>query len=223
MKKEKKTSEEKASSNPILEGLAIARRSSKPRKFTQTWDFCINMKGLNLKKPEHRFSVDVALPHGRGKEPKVAIFADVLAGEAEKVADVVVKKDEIPGLAKDKKRMGEITACDIFLGESSLMAMIGKELGQLLAPRGKMPRPMPPNVKLDVFLAASKRATRVALKESPTIHVSVGNDKMPDANVAANAEVIFNIVRDKLPKGINNVRSVYIKLTMGKPIKLALR
>ncbi len=223
MKKEKTQKEAKGDENPILSFMAIARQSSKPRSFTQTWDFIINFKGLNLKKPENRFNIDVVLPKGRGREPNVAIFADSIAAEAAKIANVVVRKEEIPSLAKDRKRLGEVTGCDIFLGEASLMGLIGKELGQTLAPKGKMPRPVPPNVKLDAFVAASKKSLRIVLKETPTVQAAVGNDKMADVDVAANAEAIFNAVRDKLPKGLNNIRSVMIKLTMGKPVKIAIK
>lgn len=225
MKKEARTEKQakQEGSNPILASIAQARKQSKQRNFIQTWDFCINVKGLNLKKPESRFAVDVPLPKGRGKEPSVAIFADSMAAEAAKLANVVVRKEEISGLAKDKKRLGELMGCNIFLGEASLMALVGKELGPTLAPKGKIPKPIPPNVKLDAFVAASKRSLRVALKESPTIHAAIGNDKMQDEDVAANAEAIFNAVKEKLPKGLNNIKSVCIKLTMGRPVKIIMR
>lgn len=222
MKKDSQPKEEKKE-NPILASIRSARQGSKPRSFTQTWDFCINVKGMNLKKPENRFNVDVPLPKGRGREPVVAIFADSLASEASKFANIIVRKEEIPALGKDRKRMGELVSCDVFLSEASLMAAVGKELGPVLAPKGKMPKPIPPNAKLDAFVAASKSSIRVALKENPTIHTAIGNDKMADDDVAANAEVVFNAVKDKLPKGLNNVRSVFIKLTMGKPARVAVR
>jgi len=222
-KKQKTQKEEFADANPILSSIIKARESSKQRGFPQTWDFIINFKGLNMKKPENRFTIDVTLPKGRAREPTVVIFADSIAAEATKAANVVVRKDEIPTIAKDKKRMGEVTGCDIFMGEASLMALIGKELGQLLAPRGKMPRPIPPNVKLDAFVSAAKKSMRISLKENPTIHTAVGNDRMADADVAANADAVFTAVRDKLPKGINNIKSVIVKLTMGKPVKVAVK
>lgn len=212
-----------ASSNPILAAIAQARLHSKPRGFSQTWDFIINAKGLNLKKPENRFAIDVALPKGRGKEAKVCIFADAGAAEAAKVAAVVVRKEEVVGMAKNRARLSDVLSCDVILGEPQLMAMVGKELGPVLAPKGKMPRPIPPNVKLDAFVAASKKLLRVALKESPAIHTMIGNDRMPDDDVAANAEAIFNAVRDKLPKGLNNIKSVVIKLTMGRPVRVMMK
>jgi large subunit ribosomal protein L1 len=223
-KKEKTQKEEKqADANPILSAIERARRESKPRGFTQTWDFIVNVRGLNLKKPENRFSVDVNLPKGRGREPKIAVFAENMATEASKIAQIVIRKDEVPGLAKDRKRLAELLACDIFLGEAPLMAMVGKELGPTLAPKGKMPKPIPPNVKLDAFAAAMKRSIKVALRESPAIHTAIGNDRMPDGDIAANADAVFHAVKEKLPKGLNNVRSVCIKLTMGKPIKIVMR
>ena len=222
--KKKKTEEQKeADSHPLLTAIAQARQGSKPRSFVQTWDFIINARGLNLKKPENRFALDVTLPKGRGKEAKVCIFADSGAAEAAKVASVVIRKEEVSGMAKNRARLSDVMSCDVILGEPALMAIIGKELGPVLAPKGKMPRPIPPNVKLDMFVAAAKRNIRVALKEMPAIHTAIGNDKMPDEDVAANAEAIFNAVRDKMPKGLNNIKSVVIKLTMGRPVRAMMK
>jgi large subunit ribosomal protein L1 len=222
-KQEKQSGEKKENSNPILDSIAKARSGSKPRNFSQTWDFVINFRGMNMKKPENRFSIDVSLPKGRGKESKVAIFGDSMASEADKVANLVIRKDQIPGITKDKKMISQIIGCDVILGEPSLMALIGKELGPTLAPKGKMPRPLPPGVKLEGFITAAKRMIRVNVKESPNVHLAVGVDKMPDEDVAANAEAVFAAVRDKLPKGLNNIKSIYIKLTMGKPVKIIMK
>src|SRR3989338_6599165 len=105
-----------------------AKQAGAGRKFEQTWDFVINLKGLDLKRPENRFSSEVVLPEGRGKELKVAVISDALTAEA---------KD-----SKQAKRIAN--EYDWFLGEVALMAQIGKTLGMVMGPRGKMPKPVPP-------------------------------------------------------------------------------
>jgi large subunit ribosomal protein L1 len=205
----------------IVEKLKEAREGSRPRKFTQTWDFSINLKGLNLKKPENRFNFELMLPEGRGKDLKVAFIVDTLENDARKHADFVISKAEIESLARNKKKLkGIANQYDWFFGEASLMPQIGKSFGAIFGPRGKVPKPVPPKVGIEPFVQRARRSVRVYVKESPVIHVPVGTDKMEDDKIAKNIEAVYNAVKDKLPKGRTNIRSVYIKLTMGKPVKL---
>jgi large subunit ribosomal protein L1 len=205
----------------ILEKLKKAREDSKKRKFKQTWDFSINLRGVDLKKPEHRFSIDFVLPEGRGKDTKVVIFADAMLAEAKKNADLVITKDDIPGYAKDRKKLKELANnYEWFFGEVSLMANIGKSFGAVLGTRGKMPKPIPPKVPIKPFVERAKRSTRIAVKSSPVIHIVVGSEDMTDEQIAKNVQAVFNTVKEKLPKGASSMKSAHIKLTMGKPMKL---
>ncbi len=203
--------------------IALARSRAKPRKFVQSWDLCINLKGLNLKKPENRFNLDFALPEGRGKGVKIALFADSLAPKARE-ADLVIKKPEIEPLARDRKRLKKIVReYDWFFGEATLMVQIGKSLGPVLAPRGKMPRPIPPDMDPNPPLLSAKRNVRIQAKESPVLHIPIGSDRMEDGQVAKNLEAVFNFVRDKLPKGRANIKSVFVKLTMGPAVRVRMK
>jgi large subunit ribosomal protein L1 len=205
----------------FLERVKEAKEKAKPRKFTQSWDFSINLKGLDLKKPENRINAEISLPEGRGKNLKVAIIADSLAAEAKKTADLVITKEEIDELARNKKRLKKIAAeYDRFLGEVSLMPLIGKQFGMILGQRGKMPKPIPPKAKIEPFIEAARRTAKITIKETPVIHVSVGTDSMTEEKVAANMEAIFNFLKEKLPKGKNNIKSAYIKLSMGPAVKI---
>jgi len=208
----------------ILDGIKLARENSKKRKFEQSWDFVISLKGVDLKKPENRFNAELPLPKSRGKEPKIAIFADLTAKDAKEVADLVITKNEIESLAKNKKKMKRIANdYDFFFGEAPLMPMIGKSLGVVLGPRGKVPKPLPPKGNIAPIVNASKRMIRVTLKETPVIYATVGSEKMADEDIAENAKAVYKFVTEKLPKGKNNIRSVFLKLTMGKPIKLSMK
>lgn len=205
----------------ILEKVKKAKENSKPRKFVQTWDFSINLKGLDLKKPENRFNFELMLPEGRGKDQKVAFVVDTLETEAKKHADLVIKKSEIESLAKNKKKLKKIAnEYDWFFGEASLMPLIGKSFGVIFGPRGKVPKPVPSKVNVEPFVQRAKRSVRIFVKESPVVHVPVGTDKMDDDKVSKNIEAVYNAVKEKLPKGKTNIRSMFIKLTMGKPVRV---
>ncbi len=207
----------------ILENLKDAKSKSKKRKFSQTWDLLINLAGLDLKKPENRFNVEFALPEGRGKDVKVAVFADSVAAEAKKHADHVIRKEEIESLAKNKKKVKKLAKeYDWFLAEAPLMPLIGKTLGPVLAPRGRMPKPVPPK-GIDALVQLARRSIRIALKTTPVIQVPVGTEAMPDEKVMKNIESVYNFIRDKLPKGKTNIRNVFIKVTMGQPVKVEMK
>ena len=151
----KKPAEEPKDADPIFgypatDAVPKARTRSKKRKFAQTWDLAINLKGMNLKKPENRFNLEYALPAGRGKPVKVGVIVDTLATEAKKLdVDLVITKQEIPGIVKNKKLLKKIAnEIDWFYGEVSLMPLIGKSFGVVLGPRGKVPKPIPPKANL---------------------------------------------------------------------------
>ncbi len=207
--------------NPWLQAITAAKTQSPQRKFSQTWDLLINLRGLDLKKPENRMNTEFQLPEGRGKDVKVAVIADSLAAAAKGVADFVIQKNDIETLARDKKQLKKIVNDhDWFLGEATVMAQVGKSLGAVLGPRGKIPKPIPPKTAIEPFVERARKTVRVVLKETPVIHTVIGSESMPDDKVAHNAEALYGFVRDKLPKGLNNIKSVYVKLTMGKPIKV---
>jgi large subunit ribosomal protein L1 len=207
--------------NVFLESVREARAKARPRKFSQTWSLSFGLRGVDLKKPENRFSAEFPLPEGRGRRIKSVVIADSLVAEARKHADFVVTRDELDGLAKDRKKLKKLAAeHDFFFGEAPLMPLIGKTLGVVLGPQGKMPKPVPANAKLEPFLAAFQKMVRITLKSSPVIHVTIGSDGMDEERVARNAQAAFLFIRDKLPKGKNNVKSVYVKLTMGPAVKV---
>ena len=205
----------------ILAKLKKAQADSKPRKFRQSWDLTINLKGIDLKKPENRFRLDFMLPEGRGRDLKVCVIADSLAAEAKGQADLVITKNEIEPLGRDRKRLKKLAReYDWFFGEATLMAQIGKALGVVLGTRGRMPKPVPPKASIAPFIGGARKSTMIALKESPVLHIPVGSEDMEPEKVARNAEAVYKAVIEKLPKGRNSVKSMFIKLTMGKPMKL---
>ena len=204
----------------ILEALKKAKEGSKKRGFTQTWDLIINLRGIDFSKPENRFSGSVILPFGKGKKTKVCIIADSKANEAKKLDVDVVTKEQLNKMTKQEaKKLAK--EHDYFLGETTLMAQIGKVLGPVLGPRGKMPKPFPPTVNLEGLVKSGEKMFNLNVK-TPVIQGAVGNENMKDEEIEENIKAILSFVEGKLPKGKQQIDSIVIKLTMGKAIKARL-
>jgi len=206
------------------EKIKYLRDSAKKRKFEQTFDLIINLKNIDLKKPENRFSMEFRLPEGRGKKTKITFIADSYEKQARELADVVLTKADIAKMAKEKRKMKKLaTETDFFLAETTLMAEIGKTLGPILAPRGKMPKPVPPKINIEGMVSAIRDSVRLSLKSSPVIQVPIGSEAMKDDAILKNLEAVYNTVVEKLPKSRANIRSVYLKLTTSRPVKLEVK
>jgi large subunit ribosomal protein L1 len=205
----------------FLKEIKEAKERAKKRKFTQTWDLVINLKGLDLKKPENKLNLEFILPEGRGKESKYIFIVDNLLPEAKKTSGLIIIKNDLETLGKDKKKLkGYAEEYECWFCEAPLMPLVGKTLGIILGPRGKMPKPIPPKGNLTPFVEMTKRMVKIRIRDSPVIHVPVGREDMKEEQIMKNVISLMNFVKEKLPKGKMNIKDAYIKLTMGPPIKL---
>lgn len=205
----------------ISEALKKARGSAKGRKFTQSWDLSVSLKEMDMKKPESRLSEDFMLPNGPGKDLKIAVISDTITPKVTGIADTVITKDQLPTIGQNKKALKKIASeTDFFLSEFSLMPLVGKHVGSVLAPRGKMPKPIPPNADVKMIIDRTKKSVRIKLKDSPVVNLIIGNEKMEDAKIIENIESVVEFLERKLPKGRDNLKNVTVKLTMGKPEKI---
>ncbi len=209
----------------ILEAIKKSRESKK-RNFKQSFDLAINLASIDLKKPENKIKADLTLPHGFGRPVKVGVIADMLLPQAKNLGEsiVLIRKDEIETLGKDKKAVKNLAEkCRYFVAEAPLMPLVGRYFGQVFATRNKMPTPIPPTTpNLKLLIEKYSKTVRITLKDSPVIHVPVGFEEMEDEKVAENVEAVINSVIATLPKGKENVKNFFIKLTMGSPVKFIL-
>ena len=190
-------------------------KAGEKRNFVQSVDLIISLKGIDLKKPENKFSEDIVLPHGRGKDARVVVFSDNLSDLG---CDILATAD-IQRISSDKrgaKNLGEDT--DFFLAEAPLMPLIGKSLGQVLAPRGKMPKVIMGDAKM--LVENYKRSVRIAVKNSPVIQCFVGKEDTEAGKTVENVETVLKFLETKLPRGRQNIGKVLLKLTMSKPVKV---
>ena len=199
----------------ILEAIREVRKISKKRNFDQTFDLIINLKDIDVKKPENRINEIVKLPHGLGREVKVILFSDY----AKDVGCEVMGSEEIVKLGKNKREAKKLARkTDFFVAEPRLMPVIGKNLGMYLGPRNKMPVIASGDIK--EIIENLKKSVRIRIKDSPVIQCAVGKESMEDEKIAENIEEIIKFLSEKLPRGKNNIKEVLIKLTMSPPVKV---
>ncbi len=209
----------------ILTAVKEAIEKSKERKFLESVDLAINLKDVDLSIPKNRINEEVILPHGRGKEVKIGVFASgETALKAKNCADLVIAPEEIEKLAEDKRKARKIAnQYDFFLAEAPLMGKIGKSLGIILGPRGKMPKPLPPGADPCPLVERLKKTVRMRSRDKRTFHVAVGTKNMDPEEIAENIEEVIKRLETKLERGLQNIDSVYVKTTMGPAVKIKLR
>jgi len=208
--------------NRIKEAVEKAIGNSKKRNFVETVEIAVNLKNLDMKKPENRIDALITLPHGIGKDRKVGVFAkgDTALKAKEAGADVLSPED-IDELAKDKRKLRKIAnEMDFFIAEAPLMPEIGKKLGPILGPRGKIPQPIPPLSDPTPFIQRLKKSVKVRTRDKLTFHAPVGTKELDPEKISDNILEILKVVEGKYENAINNVKSVYVKTTMGPAVRV---
>ena len=207
-----------------IEAVEKALEESKKlnRKFKQTIDLAVTLKNIDLNESKNRIDEEIILPNGRGKESKIAIFASgELALKAKGKVDLIVKPEEIEDLSGDKKKFKKIVdEYDFFIAEAPLMPTIGKTLGVILGPRGKMPKPVPPQIDITGIVKNLRNTVILRSKANKTFHTIAGKEEMDKEKIAENIDVIIKRLESKLERGQMNISSVYVKTTMGPSVRI---
>jgi large subunit ribosomal protein L1 len=207
---------------PTVVAVQKALDSAKKRNFVETVELAVNLRDVDLSIPKNRIQEEIVLPKGRGKDVKIAVIGGgELALKAKDVADLVITPEELGTLAGNKKQAKKIAnEVDYFIAEAPLMAVVGKRLGTVLGPRGKMPKPIAPGADPAPMIANLRKSVTVRTKDRKTFHVPVGTVQMSAEDIAENVDVIMKRVENKLEKGKHNIDSAYIKTTMGPSERL---
>lgn len=207
----------------IIDAVKKAKEQAKPRNFTESLDMIINIRDLDVKKPENRFDEEVALPNGRGKEVTIGVIADgELAVSAKNAGiDLVVSKSDLEELGKNRKEAKKIAnSVDFFIAQADMMPLVGRFLGPILGPRKKMPKPVPANIKVEPLFEKLQSTVKVGVKDQPSIQIIIGTQDMDDEKLAENIEAVLAILDRNLEKGRNQIKSMYIKTTMGSVVRV---
>ncbi len=206
----------------LEEVIKEAKKNGPERKFLESLEISINLKGVDLSNPKNRVNEEIVLPRGRGKDLKVAVFgSEDMKEKAKGSADFIYGAEDLSRFAENKKMFKSlVNQIDFFIAEASLMTSIGKSLGQVLGPRGKVPKPVPPGQDPTSFINSLKKTVRARSRDRRTFHIPVGTRNMSDEDIAANIREVVKRVTGKLEKGSGNIESIYVKTTMGKAVRI---
>ena len=204
----------------IAEMIQQAKEGTKKRKFTQSVEMIIVFKDIDVKKG---FALNEVVQLPKTSSPAtVCIMATGDMGQKAKEAkaDAVVGSNELDNFAADKRKSRKfINKYDFFLADTQIMPVVGKVLGQLLGPRGKMPTPVPFNASIESFLTRFRSSIKVRARATLAMSCKIGDESMENSDLAINAHSVLSAVEKKLPNGEKNLKRIIFKTTMGKPVK----
>lgn len=206
--------------NKLKKAIEKALEDKGKKKFTQSVEFIMNFRGINFSKAENRVNADVFLPKGKGgKEPKVAVFADENTGAQYKKlgVDLIIPPEKIESY-KEPAKLKDLAEKYTTYAQPNLMGQVAKSLGQYLGKRGKMPKPLVGNPK--EIIEKSRSSVRIVSKGKylPVLQTFIGTENMNADDLTENAEAVYESLKKNIAD--HNFRSIYVKLTMGKAIKV---
>jgi len=208
----------------LTQMMGEAKKGQKQRKFKQSVELIMVFRDIDVKKG---FAINetVQLPKTLSQPASVCVVASGDLGLKAKSAnaDRIVDGTEVNKIGANKRESRKlINGFDFFLSDTSLMATVGKTLGQFMGPRGKMPTPVPFNAPIDSILERFRSSVRVRLRNSLSLACKIGDETMSDEDLTSNANAVISLVEKKLPSGDKNIKKIMIKTTMGKLIKQPL-
>ncbi len=207
----------------ILKAVNEAVEKAPKRNFQESMEISINLKNLDMAQPKNRIDETMILPKGTGKTVKIAVLGkgDITTQAKAASVDLIIGPEEIERLGgepREARKMAE--EYNFFLAETAVMPLVGRYLGTRLGPRGKMPQPVPPGMDVGPIVERLRNSVKFRTKDKMTFHVRVGSTGMSPEDVAENIDAIMKKVESSLASGSMNVRSVYVKTSMGPAVRL---
>ena len=205
----------------FIENAVKKIREQKKRNFIESIEILVSLRDVNLKDPSQRFNLETKVPHPLKTKINLAVFAEGdLAVKAEAIENItVITKDRMEQYSKEIKRAKSLAdANDFFLADRQFMPQVGRFFGKVLGPRGKMPKPIQPNVDLTALQDEYARTIRLRVRENPCINARVATLNNSDDEIVENIQAALASIQTKLPRGSQQIRKVYVKSTMGPSV-----
>merc|ERR1719277_908199 len=194
---------------------------AKDRKFMETIELQIGLKNYDPQK-DKRFSGTVKLPNLPRPRMKLCVLGDAVhCEEAAKIGVDAMSVDDLKKLNKDKKLVKRLAKkYHGFLASESVIKQIPRLLGPGLNKAGKFPTLVTHGEPLENKVNEVKSSIKFQLKKVLCLGVAVGNVDMSEKEIYINVQTSVNFLVSLLKKNWQNVRTLYIKTTMGAPYRL---
>ena len=195
-------------------------KESKRAKFDETVEVHIRT-GLNVRHADEQLRGTIALPHGLGKDVKIAVFArGDKAREAEEAGADYVGAEE---LAERVQNEG-FTDFDVAIATPDMMSVVGK-LGRILGPQGKMPNPKVGTVTNDIGKAVSEsKAGKVEYRTDrmAIVHLPIGKLEFEERALLENYPALIEEIIRARPAAAKGryLRTITLTTTMGPGVRV---
>lgn len=207
----------------IIDAVKTAIEKAPERKFSESVDITVNLKNIDMAQPKNRIDETILLPHGTGRKVGIAVIGkgDITTQAKDAGVDLVIGPEEVERLGGAPREARSVaSAYRFFLAETSVMPQVGRFLGPRLGPRGRMPTPIPAGTDIRPMVERLRNSVKIRTKDKKTFHVKVGSTGMPPEQIAENIDAVLRRVESVLEQGSMNIRSVYVKTTMGPAERL---
>jgi len=208
----------------VLDCIKRMRAGAKKRGFTQTVELQVALKDYDPQK-DKRFAGTVILPNVPRPKLKICFIADEKHSDEAKAANLVdvdvVNMDFLKKFNKDKKLIKKwAKKYSVLLATDSLVKKIPLTLGPVLNRIGMFPAPVTKNDPVAKKIDDVRASVKWQLKKVTNLNVAAGNELMEDEQIRQNTVMALNFLASLLKKGWHNVKSIHIKETMGKSVRV---
>ncbi|KAI8374552.1 60S ribosomal protein L1-B [Radiomyces spectabilis] len=199
----------------------FADSQEKKRNFTETIELQIGLKNYDPQR-DKRFSGTIKLPNIPRPNLSVCVLGDAFhCDQAKAIGMEFQSVDDLKKLNKNKKLIKKLAKkYDAFLASEALIKQIPRLLGPGLHKVGKFPTPVSHNDDLNAKANEIRATIKFQLKKVLCLGVAVGHVAMTEDQLTANILLSVNFLVSLLKKNWQNVKSLYLKSTMGKPQRL---
>ena len=201
----------------------VTGSQEKKRKFKESIDLQVNLKNYDVNK-DKRFSGSIILPNCCRPRMKVCIICDLQHEDQAKKASVKLNTqnmEDLKKLNKNKKLVKKMcNQYDAFLASESIIKTIPRVVGPHMNRAGKFPTAITVSDNLVDKVRETQSTVKFQLKKALCLGCCVGHVEMPEDQIRQNVILSVNFLVSLLKKNWQNLKSAYVKTTMGKPIRV---
>jgi large subunit ribosomal protein L10Ae len=200
----------------LAESIKAILSDRKPRKFKESIDLQVNLKNYDVSK-DKRFSGSLRLPNVCRPRFKVTVITDLAQEESAKKANLpTATMEDLKKLNKNKKLVKKFCGtADAFLASDSIIKTIPRVVGPHMNRANKFPTAVAMTDNLNDKVLEIQSTVKFQLKKVLCLGCCVGHEQMKEEEIRQNTVLALNFLVSLLKKNWQNLKSAYIKTTMG--------
>jgi large subunit ribosomal protein L10Ae len=201
--------------------LSASKDPESKRNFNETVELQIGLKNYDPQR-DKRFAGSIRLPHTPKPRMSVCILGDEIHCDQAKAMGIDFRSTEdLKKMNKDKKLVKKLAKqYDFFLASESVIKQIPRLLGPGLNKAGKFPAHLAHSDSMKEKIEEHRASVKFQLKKVLCLGVAVGHVTMSEDELLANVMMSINFLVSLLKKNWQNIKSLYVKSTMGHPIRI---